>query len=157
MPWGESKTWGIIIVQAIIYSCIGLTESLMTAQLIDKITETKGNGVAEAAAQGVGNLLCGLFGAMGGCAMIGQSQINVRNGSRTRFAGILSAILVMIVVLVAYKVINLIPVASLVGVMIIVVVNTFDWNSFRYIRRLPASDAANSAEAPVKAPGTLDR
>jgi len=140
VPWGESKTWGIIIVQAIIYSCIGLTESLMTSQLIDKITETKGNGVAEAAAQGVGNLLCGFFSAMGGCAMIGQSQINVRNGSRTRLAGIISAVMVMIVVLAAYTVINLIPVASLVGVMVIVVVNTFDWNSFRYLRRLPGSE-----------------
>lgn len=140
VDWDKSDVWGTIIFQAIIFSCIGLTESLMTAQLLDKLTETKGNGVHEAMAQGVGNLLCGFFGGMGGCAMIGQSQINVRNGSRMRLSGIVAAVTVIIIVLAAHALINLIPVAALVGVMVIVVVNTFDWNTFRYLRRLPGSE-----------------
>jgi len=140
VDWDKGDVWGTIILQAIIFSCIGLTESLMTVQLLDKLTETKGNGVHEAMAQGVGNLLCGFFGGMGGCAMIGQSQINVKNGSRSRLSGIIAAVTVLIIVLAMYPLINLIPVAALVGVMVIVVVNTFDWNSFRYLRRLPGSE-----------------
>jgi len=112
----------------------------MTLQLIDKLTETKGNGQAEAAAQGVGNLLCGFFGAMGGCVTIGQSQLNVKMGARGRLSGIIAAVGVLLTVLVAYKLINLIPVASLVGVMVVLVVNMFDWNSLRYMRRLPPAE-----------------
>eukprot|EP00163_Fabomonas_tropica_P015205 TRINITY_DN2776_c0_g2_i2.p1 TRINITY_DN2776_c0_g2~~TRINITY_DN2776_c0_g2_i2.p1 ORF type:complete len:713 (-),score=179.29 TRINITY_DN2776_c0_g2_i2:206-2344(-) len=136
-------TLGKILPYSLIFAAIGLVESLMTLQLIDDLTETHGAINRECIGQGVANFVCGWFGGMGGCAMIGQSMINVHAGGRRRLSGTLAAILLLIIILAAHSVIELIPMASLAGVMFIVVIHTFEWKTFEMIlwRRLPYTDS----------------
>jgi SulP family sulfate permease len=114
----------------------------MTLNLVDEITETRGSGNRECVAQGGANILNGLFGGMGGCAMIGQSIINVNSGGRGRLSGTVAAIALLCFILFASPLIEQIPIAALVGVMFMVVIGTFAWSSFRIIRKIPVADAA---------------
>ncbi|MGB1128613.1 MAG: SulP family inorganic anion transporter [Haloferula sp.] len=125
---------------ALTIAMVGLIESLMTMQLIDEITETRGQGNRECLAQGGANILSGLFGGMGGCAMIGQSLINIKSGGRGRTSGIVAAVALALFILFAGPVIIQIPIASLVGVMFMVVIGTFEWSSLRTFGRVPMSD-----------------
>lgn len=133
--------WDMIISTAFILAAVGLIESLMTLNLVDEITETRGNGNRECIAQGSANMLNGLFGGMGGCAMIGQSIINVDSGGRGRLSGAFAAVALLGFILFAAPLIEQIPIAALVGVMFMVVIGTFAWSSFRIIRKVPISDA----------------
>ncbi len=135
------ETLRIIFPYALILAAIGLIESLLTLRLIDEITETRGNGNKECFGQGLANTVTGFFGGMGGCAMIGQSMINVNSGGRGRTSGISAAVFLGIFILVASSLIEQIPIAALIGVMFIVVIGTFEWSSFRIIRRVPKQDA----------------
>ncbi len=133
--------WGLIISTAAILAAVGLIESLMTLNLIDDLTETRGSGNRECVAQGGANILNGLFGGMGGCAMIGQSIINVESGGRGRLSGAVAAIALLCFVLFGAPLIEQIPIAALVGVMFMVVIGTFAWSSFRIINKIPLADA----------------
>ncbi len=135
------ETLTIIFPYALILAAIGLIESLLTLRLVDEITETRGRGNKECVAQGIANTATGLFGGMGGCAMIGQSMINVNSGGRGRLSGIAAALFLLLFILVASPLIEQIPLAALIGVMFIVVIGTFEWSSFRVLRKVPRSDA----------------
>ena len=126
---------------AFILAAIGLIESLMTLNLIDELTETRGNSNKECLAQGGANIITGLFGGMGGCAMIGQSLINIKGGGRNRLSGITAALLLLFFILFASGLIEQVPIAALVGVMFMVVIGTFAWSSFRILGKIPLSDA----------------
>jgi SulP family sulfate permease len=134
--------WGFVFSIAGLLAAVGLIESLMTLNLVDEITETRGSGNRECVAQGGANILNGLFGGMGGCAMIGQSIINVNSGGRGRLSGTVAAIALLCFILFASPLIEQIPIAALVGVMFMVVIGTFAWSSFRIIRKIPVADAA---------------
>ena len=133
--------WMLIFSTAFLLAAIGLIESLMTLNLIDDMTETRGSGNRECVAQGGANILNGLFGGMGGCAMIGQSIINVNSGGRGRLSGAVAAIALLCFVLFGAPLIEQIPIAALVGVMFMVVIGTFAWSSFRILNKIPLSDA----------------
>ncbi len=133
--------WGLIISTAFVLAAVGLIESLMTLNLIDEMTDTRGSGNRECVAQGGANMLNGLFGGMGGCAMIGQSIINVNSGGRGRLSGATAAIALLCFILFGAPLIEQIPIAALVGVMFMVVIGTFAWSSFRIINKIPKSDA----------------
>ncbi len=135
------ETLRIIFPFAIVLAAIGLIESLLTLTLIDELTGTRGRGNKECIAQGAANTATGLFGGMGGCAMIGQSMINVNSGGRGRASGITAALALLGFILFASGLIEIIPLAALVGVMFIVVIGTFEWSSFRIIRKVPKADA----------------
>jgi len=135
------ETFQIILPYAVILAAIGLIESLMTLTLIDEITETRGSGNRECVGQGAANIVTGFFGGMGGCAMIGQSMININSGGRGRTSGFSAAIFLLIFILFASPLIEIIPMAALTGVMFMVVVGTFEWSSFRIMRKIPKSDA----------------
>jgi len=134
------ETLRIIIPFAVVLCGVGLIESLMTLTLIDEITETRGRGNRECIGQGAANLLCGVFGGMGGCAMIGQSLINVNSGGRGRLSGIAAAISLLLFILFLSPLIEQIPMAALVGVMFMVVIGTFEWASLKMFQRMPRSD-----------------
>jgi SulP family sulfate permease len=125
---------------ALILAAIGLIESLMTLNLIDELTETRGNSNKECIAQGGANILTGFFGGMGGCAMIGQSIINIKGGGRGRLSGIVAALALLGFILFASGLIEQVPIAALVGVMFMVVIGTFAWSSFRIINKIPKTD-----------------
>ncbi|MDF1672904.1 MAG: SulP family inorganic anion transporter [Vicingaceae bacterium] len=133
--------WGLIISTSFLLAAVGLIESLMTLNLVDEITETRGSGNKECVAQGGANILNGLFGGMGGCAMIGQSLINVNAGGKGRLSGIVAAIALLCFVLFGAGLIEQIPLAALVGVMFMVVIGTFAWSSFRILNKIPLADA----------------
>ena len=133
--------WGLIGSTALILAAVGLIESLMTLNLIDEMTETRGSGNRECVAQGGANILNGLFGGMGGCAMIGQSIININSGGRGRLSGATAAIALLCFVLFGAPLIEQIPIAALVGVMFMVVIGTFAWSSFRILHKIPRTDA----------------
>ncbi|NNK80417.1 MAG: SulP family inorganic anion transporter, partial [Flavobacteriales bacterium] len=133
--------WMTIFSTASLLAAVGLIESLMTLNLIDEMTDTRGSGNRECVAQGGANVLNGLFGGMGGCAMIGQSIINVDAGGRGRLSGIVAALALLCFVLFGAPLIEQIPIAALVGVMFMVVIGTFAWSSFRIIRKIPLADA----------------
>ncbi len=128
------ETLEIIIPYAFILAAIGLIESLLTLNLVGQITEKRGGASQECVAQGVANTVTGFFGGMGGCAMIGQSMINVKSGGRTRIAGVAAALFLLSFILFASPLIEQIPLAALVGVMFMVVIGTFAWNTFRIMR-----------------------
>lgn len=134
-------TFRIILPYSVILAAIGLIESLLTLNLVGEMTGKRGGASQECIAQGVANTVTGFFGGMGGCAMIGQSMINVKSGGRTRVAGIAAALFLLLFILVASPVIELIPLAALVGVMFMVVIGTFAWNSLKILRRVPLTDA----------------
>ena len=134
-------TLEIILPYAVILAAIGLIESLLTLNLVGDMTGKRGGASQECIAQGVSNTVTGFFGGMGGCAMIGQSMINVKSGGRTRVAGIAAAVFLLLFILVGSSVIELIPLAALVGVMFMVVIGTFAWNSLTILRKVPKMDA----------------
>ncbi|BCE03148.1 SulP family inorganic anion transporter [Marinicellulosiphila megalodicopiae] len=129
-----------ILPFALILAAIGLIESLLTLTLIDEITQTRGRSNRECVGQGTANVFSGLIGSMGGCAMIGQSMINISSGGRGRTSGIAAAIFLLIFILFASSWIEMIPVAALIGVMFIVVIGTFEWASLRLWKKIPMSD-----------------
>ena len=131
----------IILPTAIILCLVGLIESLLTLSLIDEMTDTRGRGNKECVGQGVANTVNGFFGGMGGCAMIGQSMININSGRRGRLSGITAALVLLAFILFAAPLIEMIPLAALVGVMFVVVIGTFEWASFRIIRGVNKEDA----------------
>ena len=140
VPFTFETLW-IILPYSLILAAIGLIESLLTLTLIDEMTQTHGKGNQECIGQGVANTVTGFFGGMGGCAMIGQSMININSGGRGRLSGISAGLFLLCFILFAAPLIEQIPVAALVGVMFIVVIGTFEWSSFRILRKVPRSDA----------------
>ena len=134
------ETLTIIFPYAAIFAGVALIESLLTLNIVDEITETRGRGNKECVAQGTANILSGFFSGMGGCAMIGQSLINVSSGARARLSGIVAAVMLLIFIMFAADLIELLPIAALVGVMIMVAIGTFEWASLRTFRRMPKSD-----------------
>jgi SulP family sulfate permease len=135
------ETLEIILPYAVILAAIGLIESLLTLNLVGEMTGKRGGASQECIAQGASNVLTGFFGGMGGCAMIGQSMINVKSGGRTRIAGIAAALFLLSFILFASPLIEQIPLAALVGVMFMVVIGTFAWNSIRILTKVPLTDA----------------
>ena len=135
------ETLKVIFPYALILAAIGLIESLLTLNLVGEIKEERGGASQECVAQGVANTVTGFFGGMGGCAMIGQSMINVKSGGRTRLSGISAALFLLAFILFGSSLIEKIPLAALVGVMFMVVIGTFAWQSFTIMRRIPLIDA----------------
>jgi len=135
------ETLEIILPYAVILAAIGLIESLLTLNLVGEMTGKRGGASQECIAQGTANVVTGFFGGMGGCAMIGQSMINVKSGGRTRVAGIAAALFLLVFILFAAPLIEQIPLAALVGVMFMVVIGTFAWNSLTILRKVPLTDA----------------
>lgn len=133
-------TFWFVLPYAGILAAIGLIESLMTLNLVDDLTETRGNSNRECIAQGSANVVTGFFGGMGGCAMIGQSIINIKGGGRGRLSGITAAVMLLIFILFASSYIEQVPIAALVGVMFMVVIGTFAWSSFRIMNKIPVAD-----------------
>ncbi|QRM87975.1 SulP family inorganic anion transporter [Lacinutrix sp. WUR7] len=134
-------TLKFIALPAFLAASVGLIESLMTMNLVDELTETRGNGNRECVAQGAGNIVSGLFGGTGGCGMIGQTVININAGGRGRLSGIMMAVTLLSFILFADKLIEMVPIAALVGVMFMMVIETFAWSSFRILKKIPVSDA----------------
>lgn len=134
------ETLSLIFPYAAIMAGVGLIESLLTLNIVDEITETRGNGNRECVAQGGANILSGFFSGMGGCAMIGQSLINVSSGARARLSGIFAALMLLIFIMFAADLIELLPMAALTGLMIMVSIGTFEWASLKTFRRMPKSD-----------------
>jgi len=135
-------TFKFILPYAFLAASVGLIESLMTMNLVDELTETRGNGNRECVAQGAGNILSGLLGGTGGCGMIGQTVININAGGRGRLSGVAMALTLLSFILFADKYIEQVPIAALVGVMFMMVIETFAWSSFRILRKIPIADAA---------------
>ncbi|MGB2202261.1 MAG: SulP family inorganic anion transporter [Pseudooceanicola atlanticus] len=135
------ETFEIILPYAVILAAIGLIESLLTLNLVGEMTGKRGGASQECVAQGAANVVTGFFGGMGGCAMIGQSMINVKSGGRTRIAGIAAALFLLLFILFAAPLIEQIPLAALVGVMFMVVIGTFAWNSLKILAKVPLTDA----------------
>ncbi|MEM1108558.1 MAG: SulP family inorganic anion transporter [Planctomycetota bacterium] len=138
-PLNLDTLW-IILPFALVLAGVGLIESLMTMTLIDEITETRGRGNRECVGQGVANITSGLFGGMGGCAMIGQSLINVKSGGKGRLSGITAAVCLLLFILLLAPWIEMVPMAALVGVMFMVVIGTFEWTTLRTWHKVPMSD-----------------
>ncbi len=134
------ETLAIIFPYAAIVAGVGLIESLLTLNIIDEITDTRGVGNKEAMAQGTANMLSGVFSGMGGCAMIGQSLINVSNGARTRLSAIVAAVMLLVFIMFGANLVEKLPMAALTGLMIMVAIGTFEWASLRTINRMPGSD-----------------
>lgn len=134
------ETLKIILPYAGIVAGVGLIESLLTLNILDEITQTRGRGNKEAVAQGVANILSGFFSGMGGCAMIGQSLINTSSGARARLSGIVAAVMLLVFIMFGSSLIEQVPMAALTGVMIMVSIGTFEWASLRTFRRMPKSD-----------------
>lgn len=132
--------WSMIVSTAFLLAAVGLIESLMTLNLVDELTNTRGSGNRECVAQGSANIINGLFGGMGGCAMIGQSIINVNSGGRGRLSGFVAAVALLSFILFGAPLIEQIPIAALVGVMFMVVIGTFAWSSFRILNKIPLAD-----------------
>lgn len=130
----------LIFPYAAIVAGVGLIESLLTLNIVDEITETRGRGNKEAVAQGTANILSGFFSGMGGCAMIGQSLINVSNGARARLSGIVAALMLLVFVMFGSGLIEKVPMAALTGLMIMVAIGTFEWASMKTFTRMPKSD-----------------
>ena len=143
VPW-TGATLSTIAPYALGMALVGLMESLMTAKLVDEVTDTRSSKTRESWGQGVANIVTGLFGGMGGCAMIGQTMINVRSGARTRLSTFLAGTFLLVLVVALGRVVAVIPMAALVAVMVLVSVGTFDWHSIRLatLRRMPKSETA---------------
>ncbi len=134
------ETLTLIFPYALIVAGVGLIESLLTLNIIDEITETRGSGNKEAVAQGLANVLSGIFSGMGGCAMIGQSLINISNGARARLSGVVAAVVLLLFVMFGASLIEQVPMAALTGLMIMVAIGTFEWSSLRTFNKMPKSD-----------------
>ncbi len=138
----DYATLRFILPYASILAAIGLIESLMTLNLVDELTQTRGNANRECFAQGAANIANGFFGGMGGCAMIGQSIINIQSGGRSRISGVVASLGLLGFILFGASLIEMVPIAALVGVMFMVVIGTFAWNTFRILNQVPAADVA---------------
>ncbi|WP_157315030.1 SulP family inorganic anion transporter [Chitinibacter sp. GC72] len=134
-------TFYVIFPYALILAAIGLIETLLTLNLIDEITDTRGKPNRESMAQGLANVVAGFFATMGGCAMIGQSMININNGARHRISGIAAAVFLLAFILFLSTWIEMIPLAALIGVMFVVCQKTFEWGSLQALHRIPRQDA----------------
>ncbi len=134
------ETLQIITPYALIVAGVGLIESLLTLNIIDEITETRGRGNKEAVAQGAANILSGFLSGMGGCAMLGQSLINISAGARARLSGIVAAVMLLVFIMFGSSLIEMVPMAALTGLMIMVAVGTFEWASLRTFGKMPKSD-----------------
>ncbi|MDH6599365.1 MFS superfamily sulfate permease-like transporter [Myroides gitamensis] len=134
------ETLQIIFPFSLVMAGVGLIESLLTLNIVDEITNTKGDSNREAMAQGGANIVNGFFGGMGGCAMIAQTLVNIGAGARTRIAGIIGALTILFIILIGGPIIEQIPMAALVGVMMVVAISTFEWVSFRLITKMPKAD-----------------
>ncbi|MGB2434966.1 MAG: SulP family inorganic anion transporter, partial [Flavobacteriaceae bacterium] len=134
------ETLTLIFPYALIVAGVGLIESLLTLNIIDEITETRGSGNKEAVAQGFANVLSGMFSGMGGCAMIGQSLINISNGARARLSGFVASVVLLFFVMFGANLIEQVPMAALTGLMIMVSIGTFEWSSLRTFNKMPKSD-----------------
>ncbi|MGI9240323.1 MAG: SulP family inorganic anion transporter [Verrucomicrobiales bacterium] len=140
IDFGNADAMKAILLLGLTLASIGLVESLMTLSLIDELTETRGSSTRECLGQGTANIVTGFFGGMGGCAMIGQSMININSGGRGRLSGISAAVLLLGFIMFAPQYIEMIPIAALIGVMFMVVIATFEWSSLRLVGKVPASD-----------------
>lgn len=136
----DFNTLQIVFPYALIMAGVGLTEGLLTLNLVDELTDTKGNSNRECIAQGSANILNGFFFGMGGCPMIAQTLVNVSAGSRARLSGIIAAITILLIILFGAPVIEKLPIAALVGVMMMVAIGTFEWASFRIFNKMPKHD-----------------
>ena len=134
------ETFMIILPAGAIVAAVGLTEGLLTLNLVDEITETKGNGSRESLAQGASNILNGFFSGMGGCPMIAQTLVNLNAGSRSRVSGVIAALAILMIILIAAPIIERIPMAALTGVMMVVAFLTFKWSSFKILNKMPKTD-----------------
>ncbi len=134
------ETFLIVLPFAVVVASVGLIESLLTLNIVDELTGTRGNGNRECVAQGSANILSGMFSGMGGCAMIGQSLINVSSGARSRISGIVAAVMLLVFILFGSGLIEQLPMAALTGLMLMVAIGTFEWASFKTFRRMPTSD-----------------
>ena len=134
------ETFMIILPAGAIVAAVGLTEGLLTLNLVDEITETKGNGSRESLAQGASNILNGFFSGMGGCPMIAQTLVNLNAGSRSRVSGVIAALAILMIILIAAPIIEKIPMAALTGVMMVVAFLTFKWSSFQILNKMPKTD-----------------
>lgn len=139
LPFSWS-TLQIIFPYALVVAGVGLIESLLTLNLVDEITETKGRGNKEALAQGLANFTTGFFSGMGGCAMIGQSLINISNGARARLSGIVASVMLLVFVMFGSSLIEKMPMAALTGLMIMVAIGTFEWITVRMVNKMPKHD-----------------
>jgi SulP family sulfate permease len=139
------ETFLIVLPYSIVLALVGLIESLLTLNLVDELTDTRGQANRESLAQGIANFVTGFFGGMGGCAMVGQSIINIKSGGRGRLSGITAAMVLLFIILAGAPLIEQIPVAVLIGVMFMVVIGTFEWSSLRLLGRVPATDIAITA------------
>ncbi len=137
LSWEAFK---IVFPYAVVMALVGLIESLLTLNLVDELTETTGEPNRECVGQGVANVVTGMFSGMGGCAMVGQSIINIKSGGRQRLSGIAAALFLLIFILYASSLIEAIPIAVLVGVMFMVVIGTFEWGSLRLLGKIPLAD-----------------
>jgi SulP family sulfate permease len=133
-------TFKVIFPYSVIVAAVGLTEGLLTLNLVDEITGTRGNSNRECIAQGSSNILNGFFFGMGGCPMIAQTLVNLSAGSRARLSGIIAALSILIIILFGAPVIGKLPMAALVGVMMMVAITTFEWASFKVINKMPKHD-----------------
>lgn len=136
------ETLGIILPYSVALAIVGLLETLLTATIVDDMTSTDSHKNKEARGQGIANIVTGFFGGMAGCAMIGQSVINVKSGGRSRLSTLVAGLFLMFLILVLGDIVVRIPMPVLVGIMIMVSINTFDWSSFRYLKKAPKSDGA---------------
>ncbi len=136
----DYEAFKIIFPYSLIVAAVGLTEGLLTLNLVDEITGTRGNGNRESIAQGGSNILNGFFYGMGGCPMIAQTLVNLSAGSRARLSGIIAALTILLIILFGAPVIGRLPMAALVGVMIMVAIGTFEWASFKIITKMPRHD-----------------
>ena len=134
------ETFKVIFPYSVIVAAVGLTEGLLTLNLVDEITGTRGNSNRECIAQGSSNILNGFFFGMGGCPMIAQTLVNLSAGSRARLSGIIAALTILVIILFGAPVIGKLPMAALVGVMMMVAITTFEWASFRVINKMPKHD-----------------
>jgi SulP family sulfate permease len=134
------ETFMVILPYASIVAGVGLIESLLTLNIIDEITQTRGRGNKEAVAQGTANILSGLFSGMGGCAMIGQSLINISSGARARLSGIFASLMLLVFIMFGASIIEKLPMAALTGLMIMVSIGTFEWASLKTFNKMPKSD-----------------
>ena len=134
------ETLQIIFPYALIVAGVGLIESLLTLNLVDEITQTRGRGNKEAVAQGAANIVTGFFSGMGGCAMIGQSLINISSGARARLSGIVASVMLLVFIMYGSSLIERLPMAALTGVMVMVAIGTFEWASIRMVGKMPRHD-----------------
>ncbi|MGE8378343.1 MAG: SulP family inorganic anion transporter, partial [Sphingobacterium sp.] len=139
VPWSW-ETLQLIFPYSLVMAAVGLVESLLTLNMVDEITASKGNANRESMAQGIANAINGFFGGMGGCAMVAQTLVNLNAGARTRLSAFIGAVTILVIILVGAPFIEQIPMAALVGVMMMVAIGTFQWVSFRIINKFPKSD-----------------